>query len=86
MSKAALAIILVLVLIASAIYVTGLGDDLARITGNTIKENILDKLQGLEGAAAERLGNTIGDDKIKINLTNPLTGDKVEYTCEKGLK
>ncbi|MBI2041314.1 MAG: hypothetical protein HYT16_04395 [DPANN group archaeon] len=86
MAKGFLAVVLVIVLIASAIYVAGFGDDLARITGNAVKSLVSDKLTNAEKAAEEKLGNTIGDDKIKINLTNPLTGDKIEYSCEKGIK
>ncbi|MBI4095286.1 MAG: hypothetical protein HY438_00335 [DPANN group archaeon] len=86
MGKAGLAFVLLIVLVASAIYVTGLGDDLMRITGNAIKEKVLDKLQSVENTAEKNLGNTIGGDKIKINLTNPLTGDAIEYSCEKGIK
>jgi len=90
MAKPLLAIILVLVLIAGAVYAAGLGDDLVRITGNTVKDlfgdKVLDKLADAEKTAGEKLGNTVGDDKIRINLTNPLTGDKIEYSCEKGIK
>ncbi len=86
MAKKLLAVILVLVLIASAVYVTGLGDNLVKLTGNAVKEKILGKINNAEQAAEKKLGNAIGDDKIKINLTNPLTGDKIEYTCEKGIK
>jgi Sec-independent protein translocase protein TatA len=88
MGKAGLAVVLVIVLIGGAVYVAGLGDDLARITGNAVKALTGDKIDQLKNAekdAENKLGNTIGDDKIRINLTNPLTGDAIEYSCEKGI-
>ncbi len=86
MAKSFLAVVLVIVLVASAVYVAGLGDDLLKITGNAVKSLVGDKLTNAEKAAAEKLGSTIGDDKLRINLTNPLTGDAIEYSCEKGIK
>ncbi len=101
MGKAGLAFVLLIVLVASAVYVAGLGDDLVNMTGNAVKElasgageaikglvgeKVADRLKDAEKDAESKLGNTIGDDNIRINLTNPLTGDKVEYACEKGVK
>ncbi|HIH13913.1 MAG: hypothetical protein UU67_C0021G0001 [Candidatus Daviesbacteria bacterium GW2011_GWB1_41_5] len=86
MAKASLMIILVLVVLFGAIYAAGLSDDLLKITGNAVKELVGDRLADAEKAAEEKLGSTIGDDKIRINLTNPLTGDKIEYSCEKNTK
>ena len=84
--KKILMIILVLVVLFGAIYAAGLSDDLLKITGNAVKELVGDRLADAEKAAEEKLGSTIGDDKIRINLTNPLTGDKIEYSCEKNTK
>jgi len=86
MAKGFLAVVLVLALIAGAVYVTGLGEGLVNMAGNAVKEMVGSRLAGAEKVAAKQLGNQIGDDKLKINLTNPLTGDKIEYTCEKGAK
>ena len=86
MAKASLIVVLVLVVLFGAIYAAGLSDDLLKITGNAVKNIISDRLSNAEKAAEEKLGNTIGNDKIRINLTNPLTGDKIEYSCEKNTK
>ena len=86
MAKASLIVVLVLVVLFGAIYAAGLSDDLLKITGNAVKELVGDRLADAEKAAEEKLGSTIGDDKIRINLTNPLTGDKIEYSCEKNTK
>ncbi len=87
MGKGKLIFVLALVVVISAVYVTGLGDDLVRITGNAVKdftkEKVLDKLSSAEKEAEAKSGISVGDDKLKINLTNPLTGDKFEYVCEK---
>jgi len=84
--KSALALVLVLVLIAGAVYAAGLSDDLLKITGNAVKDLVGNRLANAEKAAEEKLGSIIGDDKIHINLTNPLTGDKIEYSCEKKIR
>ena len=93
MGKGKLVFVLIVVVLIGAVYAAGLGDELLDITGNAVKKLVaenkdiaISKAKEFEKEVAKSIEDKLAKDKFYLNLTSPLTGEKIEYTCEKGLK